>query len=62
LTDIPKNHKYINNIEYLNKDIYKLVVGIIYVALTGYISQDIMKANIAYEYGIKLIENYYENV
>jgi len=62
LTDIPKNHKYINNIEYLNKDIYKLVVGIIYVALAGYISQDIMKANIAYEYGIKLIENYYENV
>lgn len=59
LTDEPKNHKYVNSIEYLNKPIYKLVVGIIYVALAGYISQDIMKANIAYEYGLKLIDDYY---
>lgn len=36
--------------------IYKLLVGVIYVALAGYISQDINKANIAYEFGIDLLE------
>lgn len=35
----------------------KLLVGVIYIALAGYISQDICKANIAYEYGMKLLEN-----
>ena len=33
-----------------------ILVGVIYVALAGYISQDIMKANIAYEYGINKLE------
>ncbi|MGN1125165.1 MAG: sugar phosphate nucleotidyltransferase [Candidatus Gastranaerophilaceae bacterium] len=57
--DVPEISKYVGLISYLNKDIYKLVVGVIYVALAGYISQDIMKANIAYEYGLKLIKEYY---
>ncbi len=37
----------------------KILVGIIYVALAGYISQDICKANIAYEYGMKLLKELY---
>ena len=32
---------------------YVLLVSCIYIALAGYISQDIMKANIAYEFGMK---------
>ena len=55
--DEPKSLKCVNQIDYLNKRIYKLIVGVIYVALAGYISQNIMKANIAYEYGIKILEN-----
>ena len=55
--DEPIPLKCINQIDYLNKRIYKLIVGVIYVALAGYISQNIMKANIAYEYGIKILEN-----
>jgi len=54
--DEPIPLKCINQIDYLNKRIYKLIVGVIYVALAGYISQNIMKANIAYEYGIKILE------
>ena len=37
---------------------YRLMVGVIYVALAGYISQDIMKANIAYDYGVSIIQKY----
>lgn len=55
--DEPIPLKCVNKIDYLNKRIYKLIVGVIYVALAGYISQNIMKANIAYEYGIKILEN-----
>jgi hypothetical protein len=55
--DEPKPLKCINQIDYLNKKLYKLIVGVIYVALAGYIYQNIMKANIAYEYGIKILEN-----
>ena len=57
--DEPEISKYSNKISYLNNREYKLIVGVIYVALAGYISQDIMKANIAYEYGLKLINEYY---
>lgn len=32
---------------------YVILVSCIYIALAGYISQDIMKANIAYEFGMK---------
>lgn len=35
---------------------YQLLVGVIYVALAGYISQDIMKANIAYDYGMRILK------
>lgn len=48
-------------IDYLNKDEYKILVGVIYIALAGYISQDIMKANISYEYGMKLLKNIFDN-
>ena len=40
----------------LNKPAYFIMVGIIYVALAQYIAQDIFKANIAYEYGMRLLE------
>ena len=39
-----------------NYKYYQLLVGVIYVALAGYISQDIMKSNIAYDYGMRLLE------
>lgn len=35
---------------------YQILVGVIYVALAGYISQDIMKANIAYDYGMRILK------
>ena len=35
---------------------YQMLVGVIYVALAGYISQDIMKANIAYDYGMRILK------
>jgi len=54
--DRPKLLRWVNNIKYLHKKKYRVLVGIIYVALAGYISQDIMKCNIAYEYGIELLE------
>ena len=38
-----------------NYKYYQMLVGVIYVALAGYISQDIMKANIAYDYGMRLL-------
>jgi len=55
--DKPKKLRWINNIKFLQDKKYRILVGVIYVALAGYISQDIMKANIAYEYGIELLEN-----
>ena len=42
--------------KFLDKPIYKILVGVIYVALAGYISQDIMKANQAYLFGMDLLE------
>ena len=45
--------------EKLDNRLMKILVGIIYIALAGYISQDICKANIAYEYGMKLLKNLY---
>lgn len=35
---------------------YKILVGIIYINLTSYISDNIMKVNIAYDYGLKLLK------
>lgn len=55
--DKPKKLKWVSNIKYLNKKKYKILVGIIYIALAGYISQDIMKCNIAYEYGIEILND-----
>lgn len=60
--DWPKKLKWADSIKFLNKKTYKVLVGIIYVALAGYISQDIMKANIAYEYGMKLLRKELYNV
>ena len=56
--DQPIRLKYFDQIDYLNNDkILNILLGIIWVALAGYISQDIMKANIAYEYGIDMLKN-----
>lgn len=41
-----------------NNELYYIMVGIIWVALAEYISQDIFKANIAYQHGIKLLNKY----
>lgn len=60
--DWPKKLELADSIEFLNKKEYKVLVGVIYVALAGYISQDIMKANIAYEYGMKLLKKELYNV
>lgn len=38
-----------------------MLVGVIYIALAGYISQDIMKANIAYDYGMRILKWKLEN-
>jgi len=54
--DIPQRLKWFGKINYLNKKKYKVLVGVIWIALAGYISQDIMKANIAYEYGIQMLQ------
>lgn len=53
--DIPQRLKWYDKIDYLDETKYRVLVGIIYIALAGYISQDIIKANIAYEYGISLL-------
>ena len=55
--DKPKKLCWVNTVSFLHKKEYRILVGVIYVALAGYISQDIMKANIAYEYGIEILEN-----
>ena len=54
--DKPIELKYFGKIDYLNKKKYKVLVGVIWIALAGYISQDIMKANISYEYGIQMLQ------
>jgi len=43
-------------VDYLKDPILKKLVGVIYIALAGYISQDINKANIAYEYGMRILD------
>lgn len=41
-----------------NQELYSLIVGIIWISLAEYISQDVFKANIAYRHGIKLLNKY----
>lgn len=60
--DWPKKFWCADDIEFLNTPDLKILVGIIYIALAGYISQDIMKANIAYEYGLKMLKEELEYV
>ena len=51
-------HKIINyKPKSLKKPIYDIMVGIIWIALAQYISQNIFKANIAYEYGLKILKS-----
>jgi len=38
-----------------------IILGIIWIALAQYIGQDIMKANLAYEHGMKILEEELEN-
>ena len=54
--DKPVRLEWFDKIDYINKKKYKVLVGIIWIALAGYISQDIMKANIAYEYGMDMLK------
>lgn len=48
-----RDESFARGLEYKN---YQMLVGVIYVALAGYISQDIMKANIAYDYGMRILK------
>ena len=57
LEDEPSRHSLYGKIEYLNNPLYKILVGVIYIALAGYICQDVMKANIAYDYGVKILKD-----
>lgn len=54
--DTPQELPYISKISQLDRKLYKVLVGVIWIALAGYISQDIMKANIAYEHGMKKLK------
>lgn len=60
--DIPQIRETFANLKtrpgFLNRPLYKILVGIIYVGLAGYISQDILKANIAADYGSYLLRLY----
>lgn len=59
----PKIRKSLDNCEEalkLNTKINIILVGIIYVALAGYISQDIMKANVAYDFGLDILKEYFD--
>lgn len=38
-----------------------ILLGIIWVALAGYISQDIVKANMAYEHGLEILKDFLNN-
>ena len=40
-----------------NQKLYYIMVGIIWVALAEYISQDVFKANIAYRHGLKILNS-----
>lgn len=40
----------------INNRMNRIIVGIIFVALAQYISQDIFKVNIAYRYGLKILK------
>jgi len=52
-----KYDNVISAVNVLDTKLNRMMVGVIYIALAGYISQDIMKANIAYEYGMKILKN-----
>lgn len=41
----------------LNKPIYNIMLGFIFINLSSYISNNIMKANISYHYGLELLKN-----
>jgi len=40
----------------LDTKLYRIMVGIIYIALTSYISNNIFKVNIAYEHGLEILK------
>lgn len=48
--------------EKLDNRIYRLMVGVIWIALAEYISADVMKSNIAFEYGLSLLEREYPTI
>lgn len=41
----------------VNNKLYSIIVGIIWISLAEYISQDVFKANIAYYHGLKILKN-----
>lgn len=60
--DEPKklpNHEYYD--DYVKYDkIYTLMLGIIWICLSSYISNNIMKVNISYEHGINILKKFWE--
>lgn len=64
-----KHYKKPKQLDYIPKELqdpkYDLIVGIIWIALTSYIAQDVFKVNISYEYGLEYlniaIETYKKN-
>ena len=54
---IPNKFDFVYELDFLNKIEYKIFVGVTWISLSGYMSQDIMKSNIAYEYGIDYLTN-----
>lgn len=59
--DEPKKFDWADQIDWLCTPTSKMIVAIIYIALAGYISQDIQKANIAYDFGLKMLKECIKN-
>lgn len=53
--DMPKDMSSLAP-SWLNKPLYKIMVGTIWVSLTSYIGQDVYKSNISYEYGMDYLK------
>lgn len=58
LADEVEVEKHISDVSFLNNINYKIWSAITFIGLAGYTCGDIMRCNIAYDYGMKLIEQY----
>ena len=43
----------------LNKNINQVILGLIWISLSSYISNNIMKVNIAYEHGMEILRKFW---